>query len=859
MPDTMVPYRLWTPRTSTPRPGTFRGTAPEGISVGAGQRRLVLDVADQTALETPAVATTGEAAVTLGAHNQAMVAGDLVNTAARLQGVAPAGSVLVGEATMRAAAGAIAFEEAGAQQLRGKELPAAAWRALRVVGGRGTGRTDALEPPFVGRGEELRQLKELVHATTREGRMRLVSITGPAGVGKSRLVRELATYVDGLTEGVYWHTGRSPSYGEGITFWALGEMVRHRARIAETDDRETTSAKLAETLVEYVDEADRGWIGPHLEALLGLADSPDGERDELFAAWRRFFEHLSRRGPVVMVFEDLQWADHGLLDFVESLVEWSRSHPILILALARPELTDRRPTWGIGQRRFTSLHLEPLQDEEVNKLIEGLVPGIPSELVERIRERAAGVPLYAVETVWMLIDRGSLVPTDGGYVVASEVPELAIPESLHALLAARLDDLDIEDRLTMQRASVLGQTFTTDALAALEDQELEKLERRLAELVRRELLILDADLRSPERGQYGFVQSMLREVAYGTLSRGERRDLHLRVAAYLEGFEDDELAGAVAHHYVRAWHADPDDPQLGDQIRAALRTAAERASSLGSHDQELAFLEQAMEVTEDPGELAGLWEDAARACAQGGAFDRAEPLLRRALDWYESEGDISAVARVTARLGGVLLMSSRVEEAVDVLEAALAVTGTSDEPDAERAMLQAELARAYAFHENPEATLNHVDAALTEAAQLDLVPVIAEGLVTRGMALSWLGRSREAAAVTEGALSLAVRHDLWSTEFRARNNLAAFVGWADPVRTLDELTRPGLAVARKVGDADSAAALGHKAVRDALGIVEGDPLHERGKVPPRRIARSMAGAGASATSSQVGKAARRSS
>jgi class 3 adenylate cyclase len=341
-------------------------------------------------LDARAGVLTGEAAVTIGAQNQGMVAGDLVNTAARLQGVAEPGTVLVGEATMRAASGAIVFEPIGDHSLKGKTAPVPAWRALRVVAARGgQGRADSLESPFVGRAEELRLLKEQLHAVGRERRMRLVSITGPAGIGKSRLVWELEKYVDGVTEDMYWHRGRSPSYGEGVTFWALGEMIRRRAGLVEDDDEKTTRERVVATVEQFVpDPADRELIQPALLSLLGVEPAPAAGRDALFPAWRLFFERVAERGTVVLVFEDLQWADSGLLDFIDHLLDWSRALPIAVVTLARPELFDRRADWGSSRRHLTALALEPLSDEEVTELLAGLVPGLPDVAVRAIVARA---------------------------------------------------------------------------------------------------------------------------------------------------------------------------------------------------------------------------------------------------------------------------------------------------------------------------------------------------------------------------------------------------------------------------------------------------------------------------------------
>jgi class 3 adenylate cyclase len=316
---------------------------------------------------------TGEVAVTIGRVSEGMVLGDTVNSASRVQSVANPGTVLVDESTWRGASDAIAFTEVGDLTLKGKQEPVRAWQALRVVAQRkGVGRAERLEPPFVGRDEELRQIKELLHATVRERRARLVSVTGVPGIGKSRLAWEFLKYVDGLADNVHWHEGRSPAYGEGITFWALSEMVRMRAGITEADETAAARAKLAASVERFVpDPEERRWIQPRLGHLLGLADAPTGEREELFSAWRTFFERIADVGPTVMVFEDLQWSDPGLIDFIESILEWSRAHPILVVTLARPELADRRPTWGAGQRSFTSLHLDPLSDEAMRDLLGG--------------------------------------------------------------------------------------------------------------------------------------------------------------------------------------------------------------------------------------------------------------------------------------------------------------------------------------------------------------------------------------------------------------------------------------------------------------------------------------------------------
>ncbi len=444
---------------------------------------------------------TGEAAVTLGAANQGMVAGDLVNTAARLQSVAMPGTVLVGDATQRAASKAVAFEAAGGQSLKGKAAPVPAWRALRVIAERGgRGRSEALEAPFVGREHELRLLKDLFHATAREGRTRLVSVTGPAGIGKSRLAWEFEKYLDGIVGAIWWHRGRSPAHGDGITFWALGEMIRRRAGLAEADPEPTTRAGIASLLDGLaLPPADRRWIEPALLALLGI-DTGIGP-EQLFGAWRTFFERLAASGPVVLLFEDLHWADTGTLDFIDHLLEWSRASPLYVVTLARPELLDRRPDWGAGRRNFTSLSLEPLAEPEMRNLLTGLVPGLPPPAVRAIGARAEGVPLYAVEMIRMLVADAKLAAVgDGTYAPKGEITTLGIPVTLTALIASRLDGLEPADRGLVLDAAVLGQSFTLAALAAVSGIDEASLMARMHTLARREVIACETDPRSPSVG-----------------------------------------------------------------------------------------------------------------------------------------------------------------------------------------------------------------------------------------------------------------------------------------------------------------------------------------------------------------------
>ena len=575
-----------------------------GVEVGAAELRARAGV------------LTGEAAVTLGAEDQGMVAGDLVNTASRIQGAAEPGTVLVGETTKRAAEAAVMFEDAGTHTLKGKAEPIELWQAVRVISLLGgAARSTGLEPPFVGRDRELRLVKELYHATAEDRRSHLVSVVGIGGIGKSRLSWEFEKYIDGLAGDIWWQSGRCLAYGDGVAFWALAEMVRSRAGIIEDEETSAAREKLRAAVEEHIpDPQERRFAEPRLAHLLGLEESAVGDQENLFAAARMFFERLAETGPTVLVFEDIHWADSALLDFIEYLVEWSRDVPLFVLTLCRPELQDRRPTWGSGKRNFTSIFLEPLSPDAMAVLLTGPVPGLSEELRARILDRAEGVPFYAVETVRMLLDRGVLVREGNAYRLTGEIETLEVPETLHALLAARLDGLSAEERRIVQQAAVLGRSFTLRGISEVSGLSEQELESLLATLTRKEIVSLKSDPLSPERGQYAFLQDLVKKVAYDTLSRRERKTLHLAAAAHLFSLGDEEeIVEVLAAHYLDAYRAAPDDADaesLRETARQMLVRAAERAASLAADEEAQHAYERAIELSNDPLVQAELHERA---------------------------------------------------------------------------------------------------------------------------------------------------------------------------------------------------------------------------------------------------------
>ena len=651
----------------------------------------------------------------LGAVGEGMVAGDAVNTASRVQAAAEPGSVLVDAATQRVAGSAIGFADAGEHALKGKAGPVRLWRATRVLSGvGGSQRADGLEARLTGRDAELRTIRDLFHAAADRRVPRLVLVSGPAGVGKSRLGWEFFKYIDGLAEEVWWHRGRCLSYGEGVAFWALAEIVRQRLGIAEEDPAETAAEKMAEGLARYVaDPTERGYVGARLGRLLGVASAGDGgealSREELFAGWRLFFERLAAKNPVVLVVEDGQYADAGLLEFLDHLIDWVRDLPVYVLVLARPELGQARAGFGTGRNRST-LTLDPLDAASMEALVDALVPGMPTAARAKITAQAQGIPLFAVETVRSLIDRDIVQPIEGAYRLVGDVGELAVPDSLHALLAARLDALDPGVRRLVADAAVLGTTFPAEALIAVSGQHAGVVRAALAELVRREVLSVSADPLSPERGSYGFAQEMLRQVAYDTLSRRDRKMRHLKVAAHLRAAfpgDGEEVADVIARHYLDALNAIPDDPDTG-QIRgqaiAALIRSAERAERTGALGRAATSYATAAELTMtgllDVEPAAGmLWESAAQAAVTNGGYVAAIEYAGRARDQYLERGQDRAAAGAQATAGKALRLYGRHAEAREQLTAAVEVLRT--DPDTDTVHVLEQLATVEVFAGSP--------------------------------------------------------------------------------------------------------------------------------------------------------------
>ncbi|HEY6012738.1 MAG TPA: hypothetical protein VIU37_01980, partial [Candidatus Limnocylindrales bacterium] len=533
--------------------------------------------------------------------------------------------------------------------------------------------------------------------------------------------------------------------------------------------------------------------------LLGFG-AGDLAADELFAAWRTFFSRLATTGPVVLVFEDLHWADPGLLDFIDHLLEWSRDQPIYVLTLARPELLERRPEWGAGRRNFLSLGLEPLAEASMRELLAGLVPGLPKPTVDAIVARADGIPLYAVETVRMLVADGKLREESGAYALVGDLAALAVPETLTALIGARLDALEPADRALLQDAAVLGQSFTLAGLAAVSGRSGAEIEPRLAALGKREILSIRSDPRSPERGQFAFVQALIREVAYNTLTKRDRRERHLAAARFFEGLGSDELAGALAGHYLAAHANSPAGPEadgLAIQARIALTAAAERATALGSPTQALQFLDQALSIEVDPARQPELLERAAGEAMAAGLYTRSKELAARGMAAYVAAGDHLGEARMLVIESRALVSNLQTSESQALLLERLPdfddLFGRREHVD-----LVLRLANTYWLDDDLESAVTWAARALAEAERFDIVPSIVDGLIVKGGALGYLGRGYEGISTLRGAYALAEAHGNQVGMLRAQANLSDAQIARDPRAAL-ATARAGLDGVRRIG------------------------------------------------------------
>jgi len=748
---------------------------------------------------------TGEVAVTLGVTAEGMVAGDAVNTAARVQSAAEPGRVWVDEATRSLASAAITFADTGEHSLKGKADPMRLWAAGVVVAEVGGGqRVDGLEAPFTGRTADLRLVKELFHGTEESRRPKLVLLDGEAGIGKSRLAWEFEKYIDGLAAGVKWHRGRCLSYGDGVAFWALAEAMRARFGLVEADNGETVTERLDAGLVEFVpEESDRDWLRPRLAVLLGAGGGSSFARPDLFAAWTAFLEHLGADEMVVLVVDDAQHADEGLLDFLDHLLATAQA-PIFVLALARPELLARRPT--LGGRRTSVVRLDRLDDVAMASLVDGLVSGLPAAARTALVDRAEGIPLFAVETVRALIDRDLVVPREGQYVPADsarlDLDAIGAPASLQALVAARLDALTASERKVVTDASVLGASFTLEGLLAL-GTDLEVVESVLESLRRKEIVMVQTDRFSAERGQYRFVQSVVRQVAYATQSRRDRTVRHLAAADHLAALPDpgDDFAVVIAQHLLDAVEAGasdvPNRAALTARACTYLERAAVRARRLGATSESQDLFELALAHTEGEHDQARIHLFAAEAGDDAGHSSEARAHAEAALLLFDRALDPVGAGRAAAALS-YSTFTNNAAAAVAIAEPRWRDLDGVAGAERARFELARALRQAHALLGEVKTEIQYAGEMLILAEALDDPEALATAIGALGSGYFAIGAHRGGVILLESAAGIAREHDLPFPLARALNNLAAILNCRDVTAALRH-ARESADVARRAG------------------------------------------------------------
>jgi DNA-binding SARP family transcriptional activator len=536
---------------------------------------------------------TGEALVTLGARvsdEDPVAVGDVVNTAARLQAAAAVDGVLVAQQTFRATSQTIEYRGVKGIAAKEKGEPMSVWEAIRPRGRPGTdlSRHRSL---FVGRGRELAGLHERLAWAASERLPQLVTILGVPGIGKTRLVSELQQAAARAAEPLTWRQGRSLPYGDGVSFWALGEMVKAEAAILESDLVEMVEHKLGRAVERIVDDAaEARRIASSLGALIGLGggEAPAGDRrGETFAAWRRFVEALADEHLLVLVFEDLHWADDGLLDFVDELVDRVSGVPLLVVATARPELLARRPSWSGGKSNALTISLSPLSDDETARLVAALLErrALRGEVqYETLLARVGGNPLYAEQFCRILLEHGRLEE---------------LPESIHGIIAARLDLLADAEKRLLQDAAVVGKDFWVGALEAIAGVSRHRADELLRALGRREFV--QRARRSSVAGdiEYTFAHELVRDVAYAQIPRAGRGERHRRAAEWIDSLgRPEDHAELLAHHYVAALDytcgAGEDIATLVQLAVQALHRAGLRAMRLSANERAVEHLTRAI-------------------------------------------------------------------------------------------------------------------------------------------------------------------------------------------------------------------------------------------------------------------------
>jgi predicted ATPase len=735
--------------------------------------------------------TTGEALVSLGARpteGEGMASGDVVNTAARLQGAAPVNGILVDETTYRVTQQSISYESRDSVEAKGKAEPIFVWEAIEARSRFGVDVPQVTGAPLVGREREVSLLRDALERVRQEQSPQLVTLVGVPGIGKSRLVAELFETLEADPELIAWRQGRCLPYGDGVTFWALGEMVKAHAGILESDSDAEATLKLSAT----VPSSEDAWVIPHLRPLVGVTE--DGElggagQPEAFAAWRRFFETIAEKSPVVLVFEDLHWADESLLDFIDHLVDWAVAVPMLIVCTARPELLSRRSGWGGGKPNAATISLSPLSDDETAELVHALLERsvLAADVQGDLIDRAGGNPLYAEEFVRMVGEIGS---------------PAGLPESVQGIIAARLDALPVDEKILLQDAAVSGKVFWLGAVERIGGVERASAEEALHSLGRKEFVRREARSSVADQAQYVFRHSLVRDVAYSQIPRAARAQKHLAAAEWTESLaRPDDHAELIAHHYLSALEfssaAGEELPGVADRARVALRMAGARNLALYSLRSAASLYESALELwpADDPERPYVLIEYArsrAESEIQGeDALEEASRSLERRDPTAAGEAEVLA-AEIYWRRGNAVESKRHQDRAAELL--------ADEEASVSALRVINQLARFQMLSENSVAGRELAERALAMARALGNRDQEARALNTLGSAMSQAGDVRGQELIEE---AIEIGREVGTTELlRSLNNLAHQYQWHRGFATMRPVVEELLSASRRFGYAD---------------------------------------------------------
>jgi class 3 adenylate cyclase/tetratricopeptide (TPR) repeat protein len=732
---------------------------------------------------------TGEALVLIGARASAgegMAAGDVVNTTARLQASAPVNGVLVGEVTYRATRHAIEYAEHEPVSAKGKSEPIPVWRAVQPRSRVGMDLEQRATMPLVGRDRELETVVAAFRRAQREREPQLLTLVGVPGIGKSRLVSELFAKLETEPELVWWRQGRALPYGDGVSYWALGEMVKAQAGIQENDAPAEAASKIRASVEAVAPAAEADWLTTHLLALVGLGGDLGTVRpDDSYGAWRRYLEALAQERPLVLVFEDLHWADDGLLDFVDQLADRVSSVPVLILATARPELLDRRPTWSGGKLNATTLALSPLTDEEAAQIIAAvlsstLAPETSTELLERV----GGNPLYAEQFARLHAER-------------RDAAEHTLPETVQGIIAARLDALPPDEKLLVQNAAVLGKVFWAGAAARLSGLSDAALDEAIYGLQRKGLLRRERRSAVGGEEEIAFRHVLVRDAAYGQIPRAARAEKHAVAAEWLEALgRADDHAELLAHHYQSALGlaraAGTDHARLHERARHAFRRAGERAFRLGSYPTASRFFSDALALWPDDEERPIVAFELGRAEIN---VDGTGETLRGLLPELERAGRLEVAAEAYSLVAVAEWLGGRLSRAVELIEHAQALL-QGRPPSRALALVLAQSGRLAAFARRSDAEARGEEA-LRIAEALDADDLRNAALHALALAAALDGRVSRSVELYRRIASTAVpsstAYNLAATNLSVDFECDGFMGeayrWQD--RAIQESRRSG--------------------------------------------------------------------